>query len=110
MWYIFPQIKDLGRSGASEFYGITGLDEAKAYLANDILGSRLIEISSTLLELETDDAVLILGKPDNLKLKSSMTLFSCAAPDIPVFCAIIEKFFHGKHCQRTLSILDMQNA
>ena len=85
MWYIFPQMKGLGQSPVSEYYGISGIDEAKAYLADDLLRSRLIEISTCLLELPHDDPDYVFGYPDDMKLKSSMTLFAEAEPDNRVF-------------------------
>ena len=75
MWYIFPQLKELGYSSTEKFYGLSK-DEAKAYINDEVLKSRLIEISNVLLELKSNDATEILGYPDDLKLKSCMTLFS----------------------------------
>ena len=109
MWYIFPQIKGLGRSQTSESYGIASLSEAKAYLNDELLGNRLVEISSALLELETADALAVFGNPDNLKLKSSMTLFVCADPCNHVFQAVIDKFFQGKYCEKTLRLLKSES-
>jgi uncharacterized protein (DUF1810 family) len=80
IWYIFPQLKGLGFSSTSEYYGINGLSEAKSYMENEILRARMIEISEALLTLETSDAEDVMGYPDNLKLMSSMTLFAEAAP------------------------------
>jgi len=105
MWYIFPQIKGLGRSSTSEYYGISGLAEARAYLADSVLGARILEISSCLLDLPTDNPTSIFGKPDDIKLRSSMTLFMQADPDNPVFQAVIDKYFRGEKCKRTLSLL-----
>ena len=104
MWYIFPQIKGLGRSSTSEFYGIANLDEATAYLSDSLLSDRLVEISSALLGLETDNALEIFGNPDYLKLKSSMTLFSCVEQSNPLFLAVLEKYFKGK-CERKLEFI-----
>lgn len=95
MWYIFPQLKELGYSSTAKYYGLTK-DEAKAYLKDEILKSRLIEISQVLLELKSNDATEILGYPDDLKLKSCMTLFSEIAPEIEGFDKVLEKFFSGK--------------
>ena len=106
MWYVFPQLKGLGRSPISEYYGITGKGEAKAYLAHPLLGHRLVEISSRLMALESDDALSIFGRPDNGKLKSCMTLFLCADPYTFVFEDVLRRFFGGMYCERTLSFLE----
>ena len=75
MWYIFPQLDGLGFSEISQYYGIKGIEEARAYLADDFLRSHLVEISERLLALESNNATQVMGYPDDLKLKSSMTLF-----------------------------------
>lgn len=105
MWYIFPQLKELGYSSTAKYYGLTK-DEAKAYLKDEILKSRLIEISQVLLELKSNDATEIFGYLDDLKLKSSMTLFSEIAPEIEVFNKVLEKFFSGKKDDKTLELLE----
>ncbi len=105
MWYIFPQLKGLGRSYNAEYYGIKDLSEAIAYLLNDTLSERLEEISIALLELKSRDALKILGSPDHYKLKSSMTLFSSVPGSNPVFEKVLIKFFEGKKSRRTLEIL-----
>ena len=105
MWYIFPQLKELGYSSTAKYYGLTK-DEAKAYLNDEILKSRLLEISQVLLELKSNDATEIFGYPDDLKLKSSMTLFSEIAPEIEVFNKVLEKFFSGKKDDKTLELLE----
>lgn len=105
MWYIFPQLKELGYSSTAKYYGLTK-DEAKAYLNDEILKSRLLEISQVLLELKSNDATEIFGYPDDLKLKSSMTLFSEIAPEIEVFNKVLEKFFSGKKDDKTLKLLE----
>lgn len=104
IWYIFPQIAGLGRSHTSEFYAIKDLEEAKEYLANDTLKSRLIEISDALL-LCDGNIKGIFGSPDYLKVRSCMTLFQKAAPDIKVFQAVLDKFYDGIPDRKTLSIL-----
>ena len=86
----------------STYYGISGLEEARAYLADRVLGTRLIEISLCLLNLPSDDPISVFGEPDDLKLKSSMTLFACADPLNPVFQGVINKFFRGEYCHKTL--------
>jgi uncharacterized protein (DUF1810 family) len=105
IWYIFPQLKGLGFSSTSEYYGINGLSEAKSYMENEILRARLIEISEALLTLESSDAEDVMGYPDNLKLMSSMTLFAEAAPGEKVFQRVLDKFFGGKKDQRTLGLI-----
>ena len=105
IWYIFPQLKGLGFSPMSEYYGLDGLEEAKAYLADPLLKARLLEISGALLDLEQSDPGTVMGYPDDLKLKSSMTLFSTADPEEPVFRAVLEKFFGGQRDENTLRLL-----
>ena len=104
IWYIFPQIQGLGFSSTSQFYAITDLGEAKAYLADHLLRERLLEISGALLELPSSDPSAVMGYPDDLKLKSSMTLFELAEPDCPVFPAVLEKFYGGERDRRTIRL------
>ena len=104
MWYIFPQLKELGYSSTAKYYGLTK-DEAKAYINDEILKSRLIEISQALLELISNNATEILGYPDDLKLKSCMTLFSEIVPEVEVFDQVLQKFFSGKKDDKTLKLL-----
>ena len=108
MWYIFPQLKGLGRSFTSEYYGIQDLDEAKAYLADPILGKHLIEICNALLSLDTNDATEVMGRPDDRKLKSSMTLFDAATESSDVFRLVLEKYYNGKKDYRTLKMLGIK--
>ncbi|MDE6789161.1 MAG: DUF1810 family protein [Ruminococcus sp.] len=108
MWYIFPQIKGLGRSYNSNFYGITDLNEAKAFLNNEYLGSNIKKISHELLQLKCSDARLVMGTPDNMKLKSSMTLFAIANQNEAVFNQVLEKFFDGKKDRLTLKLLGLE--
>ena len=105
MWYIFPQLKGLGISSMAEFYGIDGLAEAKAYIADDLLRGRLVEISEALLSLPSSDAREVMGYPDDLKLKSCMTLFMEAAPEIDVFGKVLEKFFGGEKDSKTVEMV-----
>lgn len=105
IWYIFPQVKGLGFSSTSEYYGIEDLDEAKAYLGNYTLKERLLEISAALLDLETNNAREVMGSPDHLKLKSSMTLFAMAEPNIPIFKQVIDKYYDGVMDEKTMKIL-----
>ena len=105
MWYIFPQIAGLGMSSMAQYYAIAGLEEAKEYMADQVLGGRLLEISGALLDLETDDAHEVFGYPDDMKLRSSMTLFEAAAPEQEVFRKVLDKYFGGKRDERTLQLL-----
>lgn len=105
IWYIFPQVKGLGFSSTSEYYGIDGLSEAKAYMENEILRRRLITISEALLSLDSSDAGDVMGYPDDLKLRSSMTLFSEAAPEEKVFQQVLDKFFGGEKDRQTLKLI-----
>lgn len=105
MWYIFPQIAGLGMSRTSQFYSIANLGEAKAYLADEVLGAHLIELCEVLLSLEINSATRIFHTPDDMKLKSCMTLFEKAAPEQEIFSKVLDKFFGGKRDVRTLDIL-----
>mgnify|MGYP004508687399 FL=1 len=104
MWYIFPQLKGLGRSSTSEYYGLSGIKEAQAYLSDPILKARLIEITDAVLQHKDKSAEEIFGGIDAKKLRSCMTLFSIAAPDIPVFDAVLEQFFNGTLDRNTLRL------
>lgn len=105
MWYIFPQIAGLGRSEISTYYSIQNLDEAKAYMEEPLLRSHMLEICEALLEQECSDANKIFGFPDDIKLKSSMTLFAQACPDMDIFQKVLDKFFNGNKDQRTMDLL-----
>lgn len=105
VWYIFPQIKGLGNSSQSKYYAINDLDEAKAYLAEPILCKHLIEICEALLSLDTNNATEVMGKLDDIKLKSSMTLFDAATESLDVFQKVLDKYYDGKKDYRTLGIL-----
>lgn len=105
MWYIFPQIKGLGFSETSKFYAIKDTIEAEAFLKHPILGQRLVEISKELLKFDNKDANQIFGSPDDLKLKSSMTLFSTLQGANPVFQSVLDKFFDGEKDEKTMQII-----
>ncbi len=105
MWYIFPQIQGLGSTEISKYYAIKDLNEASDYLQHPVLGCRLIEISEVLLNLESDNPTKIFGNPDDMKLKSSMTLFASIPGSNPVFQSVLEKFFDGIPDARTLQII-----
>lgn len=104
MWFIFPQIQGLGLSGTAKFYAIADAEEAKDYLAHPVLGARLLEICQALLGLVSGDAHAIFGSPDDLKLKSSMTLFA-AVGSSPVFQQVLDKFYGSDQDEKTLRIL-----
>ena len=106
MWYIFPQIKGLGRSEIAEYYAIEDLDEAKAYLAEPILAEHMQQICEALLENESSNAEEVMGWPDDLKLWSSMTLFKEADPDNAIYQRVLDKFFDGAADEKTLEILN----
>ncbi|CCH53639.1 Protein of unknown function DUF1810 [Fibrisoma limi BUZ 3] len=105
IWYIFPQIAGLGFSEMAKYYSIRDLNEATAYLNHPVLGSRLIEITRTLLQIDGKTATQIMGTPDDLKLRSCMTLFSQVPGADPVFQAVIDKLFAGAPDRRTLDKL-----
>ena len=105
MWWIFPQIAGLGMTTTSHMYSIKSMEEAKAFLAHPYLGKNLREISDKLLTLASNDAYEVFGSPDDLKLRSSMTLFAEAAPDEEVFGKVLDKFYGGKKDERTIEIL-----
>ena len=104
MWYIFPQIQGLGFSPTAQYYAIRDLQEARDYLAHPVLGARLKEISSALLDLNGLSASEIFGYPDDLKLRSSMTLFRMADLNEPVFLEVLEKYYDGKPDARTVEL------
>lgn len=103
MWYIFPQIAGLGSSETAKFYAIKNKAEAKEFLAHPTLGNRLIEISNALLEIEGKTANQIFGSPDDVKLKSSMTLFAALDETNPVFQKVLDKYFD----ERDLKTLEL---
>ena len=107
MWYIFPQIAGLGFSSTSKFYAIKDRGEAENYLVHPLLGKRLIEISNALLEVEGKTANQIFGSPDDMKLKSSMTLFGALENTNPVFQRVLDKYFEGMKDQRTLELIEV---
>ena len=104
MWYIFPQIQGLGFSSTAQYYAIRDLQEARDYLAHPVLGARLKEISSALLDLEGLSASEIFGYPDDLKLRSSMTLFRLADLNEPIFLEVLEKYYNGEPDSRTVDL------
>ena len=108
MWWILPQITGLGMTSTSQEYSIKSLAEAKAYLEHPVLGKNIREISKLLTTINQSNASIVFGYPDDLKLRSSMTLFAEAAEsdeDRNIFLKVLDKFFDGKKDTRTLAIL-----
>jgi uncharacterized protein (DUF1810 family) len=106
MWYIFPQYKGLGFSKTSKYYSIKNMDEAKRYLNHPILGERLKLITKELLILNENNANKVFGSPDDLKLKSSMTLFATIdTSEENIFNAVLDKFFDGQNDNKTLTLI-----
>jgi uncharacterized protein (DUF1810 family) len=106
MWYIFPQLDGLGSSPTARRYGIKSIEEARAYLAHPLLGPRLVECAEAALAVEGRTASEIFGYPDDLKLKSSMTLFASVAEPDSVFVRVLDKYYRGEQDARTLELLD----
>ena len=102
--YIFHQLQGLGFSSTAQYYAIENLEEAKAYLADPVLRERLLEISNALLALDSCDPSEVMGYPDDLKLRSSMTLFSLAEPECTVFRDVLDKFYDGQEDSRTIAL------
>ena len=105
MWFVFPQMRGLGRSSTAERFGISSLEEAHAYAAHPVLGARLRECCRLLLQLESNDVRAIFGSPDDVKLRSCMTLFARAAPNDAIFRQVLEKFFKGEEDAATLRLI-----
>ncbi|MHA6630917.1 DUF1810 domain-containing protein [Pseudonocardia sichuanensis] len=105
MWFVFPQIEGLGYSPMAQQYAISGLDEARAYLAHPVLGPRLVECARVVAGTTGRSAHEIFGSPDDLKLRSSMTLFARAASDTAEFQEVLDRYFDGKPDERTLERL-----
>lgn len=105
MWFVFPQLRELGRSPTARWYGIGSLAEARAYLQHPVLGPRLHACVELLLAHRGWSALQILGSPDDLKLRSSLTLFACAAPGDAVFARALAQFFGGAGDPLTLDLL-----
>jgi uncharacterized protein (DUF1810 family) len=106
MWYIFPQFRGLGFSSMSQRYAIGSIDEAKAFLRHPVLGPRLTECANALLAIADRSATDILGSPDDLKLRSSATLFAYVAPPGSEFERLLQKYWQGEPDQATLELLD----
>ncbi|MBB3594220.1 uncharacterized protein (DUF1810 family) [Rhizobium sp. BK529] len=109
MWFVFPQIAGLGTSSMAEKYAIRSAEEASAYLSDPILGSRLLRCVEAILSVIDRSAHDIMGSPDDLKLRSSMTLFAAVSDHGSPFHKVIDHFYHGKFDERTISILSAGN-
>lgn len=105
IWYVFPQLRGLGFSEASQFYGLSGIEEAQAYLAHATLGPRLRACVGAMLTGAGDSAEAVLGPTDALKFRSSMTLFARAAPQDTLFSQALTRFFNGEADSKTLDLL-----
>lgn len=105
MWFIFPQLKALGRSATAQHYGLASLDEARAYASHALLGPRLRQCTQCVLDVQGRSALQIFGMPDTLKFCSSMTLFERAAPEEPAFAQALEKYYAGQRDAQTLALL-----
>ncbi len=106
IWWVFPQLKGLGFSEASQFYGLLGMEEARAYLAHPILGPRLRACVEAMLAGAGNSAEAVLGSTDAMKFRSSMTLFTRAAPQEKLFSTALARFFDGEGDPKTLALLD----
>lgn len=105
MWFVFPQLKELGRSATAQHFGIASRAEALAYWQHPVLGPRLKECSELVVAVEGRTALQILHSPDNLKFRSCMSLFALVAPEEPVFKRALDQYFDGEADARTLELL-----
>ncbi len=105
MWYIFPQLRGLGRSGTAHYYGLDGLEEARAFAADQVLGANLRKITQALLDQPERNPRTIFGGTDAWKLRSCMTLFELADPDCGLYARVLEEFYGGQRDQKTLDLL-----
>jgi len=105
MWFVFPQVAGLGFSAMAQRYAIGSLDEARAYLAHPVLGPRLVESVAAINAVEGRGALEILGSPDDLKLRSSLTLFAEVPATDPVFAVALAKYYRGEPDPQTLRLL-----
>lgn len=105
MWYVFPQLVGLGASPTSVFYAIKTVDEARAYLAHPVLGTRLVSSMRAVLGVDGRSALQIFGSPDDMKLRSCATLFASISPDGSVFAQVLDRYFDGQADEKTLRLL-----
>ena len=106
MWFTFPQLRSLGMSSISRYYGLENFDEAKAYLAHPMLSGRLYELCGELLKHKDKTALEIFGDIDEMKLKSSMTLFALTSEDYTIFDEVLEHFFGGEMDEVTVKLIN----
>src|SRR3954454_8703408 len=106
IWFVFPQLRGLGRSDTAQHYGISSLDEARAYLAHPVLGGRLRECTALVAAIDGRSVDEIFGWPDNLKVRSSMTLFARATDDNSGFREVLDKFYSGEEDPATVELLN----
>jgi uncharacterized protein (DUF1810 family) len=106
MWYIFPQINGLGHSSTSKYYAIKSMEEARQYYTHPVLGRRLLECAEAVLGIQGRSISEIFGYPDDLKLKSSITLFASVADPNSVFIRVLDRYFHGERDLITLRLLE----
>lgn len=105
MWFIFPQIQGLGFSSTTQYYAIKSAEEARAYLDHPVLGKRLLECTQAVLSVQNRSASAIFGSPDDMKLKSSMTLFDAIAQPGSAFAQVLDRYYQGQRDRKTLDIL-----
>lgn len=105
MWYIFPQFRGLAFSATAELYSIKSLEEAKAYLAHPVLGARLLACAEAVLNIEDRSAKEVFGSPDDLKLRSCVTLFAQVSPSGSAFERLLDKLYQGEPDDKTLKLL-----
>jgi uncharacterized protein (DUF1810 family) len=105
IWFIFPQLKGLGRSSRAELFGLANAAEARAFWNHPVLGRRLEQCVGMVLGVEGRSALQIFGFPDDVKFRSSMTLFEVAVPESPLFARALDAYFDGERDERTLSLL-----
>jgi len=108
MWFVFPQLEGLGRSATARHYGIASAAEALAYWQHPLLGPRLAECTGLVLEVAGKTALQIFGAPDDIKFRSSMTLFERVVPSEPAFARAIEKYFSGERDKNTIALLQTE--
>ena len=106
MWFVFPQVAGLGSSAMAATYAIGSREEARAYLQHPVLGKRLLECIALLDRIEGRSLLDVLGSPDDLKFRSSMTLFALVAPEQPAFTEALRKWSAGVRDERTVALLD----
>ena len=106
MWYIFPQLRGLGMSSMAHTYGISGFDEAKAYIEHPVLSERIYELCGVLLEHKDKSAYEIFGDIDEMKLKSSMTLFALTNEEYTIFYEVLDCFFEGAMDELTVKLIN----